>query len=325
MGIAAELTLALLLPAAILAPHAVGLQRAAPTTAATVWLLALGVRALLSIGTAIFVFAYLPGTAAFEAVVQWCWHQVLPVVGQHLGLSGHPVGHAALILPALALALSLSWLLFGLARAWLALRRLLARHARRGPLGSTVVPDQRVLVAVTALGPGRIVVSDGALATMDAGELAASVAHERAHIDRRHRPLLLLAALLAALARPLPGTRAAQRQLVFSLERDADAFAVRSTRDPLALASAICKAATSAGSPALAFLGGRGSTTHRVKWLLAGAEPSPATVPQRSARALVVLLAGLLVALVLALGLVALAAPDAGAVITQGTELCHSR
>jgi Zn-dependent protease with chaperone function len=290
-----------------------------------VWLLALGIRALLSIGTAIFVFAYLPGTPAFEAIVKWCWHQVLPVVGQHLGISGHPVGHAALVLPAVALAMSLSWLLFGLARAWLALRRLLARHARRGPLGSTVVPDQRVLVAVTALGPGRIVVSEGALATMDDGELQASVAHERAHISRRHRPLLLLAAVLSALARPLPGTRAAERQLVVSLERDADACAVRSTRDPLALASAICKAATGAGSPALASLGGRGSTTQRVRWLLAGAEPRPAAATERSARALVVVLASLVVALMLGLGLAVIAAPDAGAVVTQGTELCHSR
>lgn len=323
MGIAAELTLALLLPAAILAPHAAGVHRAAPTTAATVWLLVLGIRALLSIGTAIFVFAYLPGTAAFEAIVAWCWHQVLPVVGQHLGLSGHSVGHAALVLPAMALALSLSWLLFGLTRAWLALRRLLARHARSGPLGSTIVPDQRVLVAVTALGPRRIVVSDAALATMDDGELRASVAHERAHIFRRHRPLLLLAALLSALARPLPGTRAAERQLVFSLERDADACAVRSTRDPLALASAICKAATGAVSPALAWLGGRGSTTQRVKWLLAGAELRPAAGPERSARALVVVLAVLVVALILALGIAVLAAPDAGSVVTQSTELCH--
>lgn len=179
---------------------------------------------------------------------------------------------------------------------------------------------------MTALGPGRIVVSDAALATMDDGELRASVAHERAHIVRRHRPLLLLATLLSALARPLPGTRAAERQLVFSLERDADACAVRSTRDPLALASAICKAATGgASSPALASLGGRGSTTQRVKWLLAGAEPRPGAAAERSARTLVVVLAGLVIALIFGLGLAVLAAPDAGAVVTQSTELCHSR
>ncbi len=325
MSVAIELSLALLVLMGIGAPHAGGLHRAAPLTAATVWLLTLGARALVSLGAAIFFFVALPRTTAFRTFAEWCWHQVLPVIGQHLGISGHPLGHAALVLPALALALSLLWLLFGLGRAWLALRRLLTRHARRGPLGSTVVADDRVLVAVTALGRGRILVSDGALIAMDDEELRASVAHERAHIHRRHRPLLLLAALLCALARPLPGTRAAERELRFSLERDADQCAVRSTRDPLALASAICKAATGVTSPALASLGGRGSTTLRVQWLLAGAQLAPAAASERSARFLIAVLAALVMALALVLPMSVLAAPDAGAVAVQGSELCRVR
>ncbi|MGI8660888.1 MAG: M48 family metalloprotease [Thermoleophilaceae bacterium] len=325
MALPLGLTLAILLPALIVAPHLAGLHRAAPTTAASVWVLALAARALVSIGTALFVFVELPQTAAFRTIAAWCWHQVLPIVGQHLGVSGHPLGHAAVVLPGLALALSLLWLLFGLTRAWLALRRLLARGIRRGPLGSTVVPDERVLVAVPALGRGQILVSDGALDAMDDEELRASLAHERAHVSRRHRPLLLLAALLCALARPVPGTRAAERQLVFNLERDADECAVRCTRDPLALASAICKAATTGGaSPAVASLGGRGSTTLRVKLLLAGDECGPEVAAERSARTLVAVLAVLVTALSLAVPAVMLGAPDAGAVVVQGSELCYA-
>lgn len=325
MALALGLTLAILLAAVIVAPHLAGLHRAAPATAATVWVLALGARALVSVGAALFVLVELPRTAAFSAIVDWCWHQILPIVGQHLGVAGHRLGHAAVVLPGLALALSLLWLLFGLTRAWLALRRLLARSIRRGPLGSTVVPDQRVLVAVPALGRGQVLVSDGALVAMDDQELRASMAHERAHISRRHRPLLLLAALLCALARPLPGTRAAQRELVFNLERDADECAVRCTRDPLALASAICKAATGGASPALASLGGRGSTTRRVKLLLAGDQCGPELAAERSARTLIAVLALLVVTLSLVVPAVTLAAPDAGAVTAQGSELCYAR
>src|SRR5699024_1264482 len=50
--------------------------------------------------------------------------------------------------------------------------------------------------------------------------------------------------VLAALGFAFPGTRQAQRSLLQELERDADEYAVRQTKDPLSLASAICKAAT---------------------------------------------------------------------------------
>jgi hypothetical protein len=48
---------------------------------------------------------------------------------------------------------------------------------------------------------------------------------------------------IVVLGRPVPGTRAALRGLLLSLDRDADEFAVARTGDPLALASAICKVA----------------------------------------------------------------------------------
>jgi hypothetical protein len=45
------------------------------------------------------------------------------------------------------------WLLVGLARAWVALRRQLRAALGDGPGGSTVIPDDEVLVAGSA-GPG---------------------------------------------------------------------------------------------------------------------------------------------------------------------------
>jgi Zn-dependent protease with chaperone function len=79
--------------------------------------------------------------------------------------------------------------------------------------------------------------------TLDDAELAAGLEHEWGHINRGHRLLSVLGHGLFALARLVPGTGLALRQLTLQLERDADEYAVRRTGDPLALASAICKSA----------------------------------------------------------------------------------
>jgi beta-lactamase regulating signal transducer with metallopeptidase domain len=125
-----------------------------------------------------------------------------------------------------------------------------------------------VVLAAAGLARPTLVVSAGALARLDDAELAAAIAHERAHIRRRHRYVLLYAELCRVLGRPLPGTARAVRQLRFHIERDADRSAVRERADRLALASAICKAATGATTRAgMAALGGDG-TAARVRELL---------------------------------------------------------
>ena len=318
-----EIAVAAIVPAAVVAPHLVPLHRVSPSTAACVWLLALALRALAAIGGAIFFLIYMPQTGAFEALADWCLHEVLPILTTHLGLSGHPLAHAASVLPGLALALSVLWLLFGIGRAWVALHRMLTRAVGEGPHGSTVVRDERVLVGVTGVGKGRVLVSERALGAMDCHELEASLAHERGHINRRHRPLLLLGSFLGALARPLPGSRTAERELSFSLERDADEYALRRACDPLALASAICKAAVST-SPALAALGGRGSVSLRVEHLLAGAPTHRAALLERGSQLLAATLAALVLSLAATLPAWAVAAPGVGNGATP-SEGCHHR
>lgn len=294
-----ELTIAVAVVAGVALPHGLPLRRAAPALAAAVWLSALFLRAAVAIGGAVFLFAYLPETGLFQALARWCLHEVIPLLATHLGLSGHPLAHAAVVLPALALAASLMWLLLGLTRAWMGLRRELRAAMGSGPNGSTVISDDEVVVALTALGRPRIVLSHAALGAMDDEELRASVAHERGHLRRRHRPVLLLASLLSALARLLPLTRAAERELAFHLERDADEFAVRETRDPLALASAICKAAQSR-TPAWTGLAGKGPITSRLEILVDGGPRRSASV-ERVAAALAAVLALMTLAIVVAL------------------------
>jgi hypothetical protein len=306
-----EIALAVAVVAAIALPHMLPLRRAAPTVAAAVWLSALMLRAMVAAGGAVFFFVYLPETGLFEALAEWCLHEVVPLIATQLGLSDHPLAHAALVLPALVLAASLMWLLVGLARAWVGLRRQLRAALGAGPGGSTVIPDDEVVVALTALGRPRIVLSDAALGVMDAGELRACVAHERGHLHRRHRPLLFFGTLLCALARPLPWTRAAERELAFHLERDADEFAVRETRDPLALASAICKAAQSR-TAAWTGLTGKGPVTGRLEILVEGG-PRRSAVIERIAGIVAALLAAMTLAIAGTLTAWIAASPEAAA------------
>jgi len=306
----AELGAVVALPAAIAAPHLLPLHRVNPASAAAVWLAALALRALTAVGGAIFAFVYLPQTGIYDAIAHWCWHEALPILATHLGFSGHPLIHAAVLLPGLALAFSVLWLLFGLARGWLALRSRLARPLGEGPLGGTVIEDHQVVVGVTGVGRGRILVSDRALGLMDPEELEASLSHELAHIRRRHRPLLLLASLLAALARALPGTRAAERELRFTFERDADQYAVRQTSDPLSLASAICKAAGATPLPNAIGLSDGGRVALRLD-ILAGEAPRAGRILERGARLLGLALTLMVLALSATLPSWALAAPRA--------------
>lgn len=314
---------ALSVAAAVCIPHALPLHRVAPRTASAVWLLALWLRALLTIATTIFFVVYLPQTHLFEEIARWCLHNVVPIVSGHLGFSGHPLAHFAVVLPGLMLAASVLWMVAGLVRAWVALRLHLARRVLgAGPEGATVVDDDAIVVAVTRLGRARILVSRAALGAMDEDELAASLAHEQGHVLRRHRPVLLFGALLAALARPLPGTRAAQRGLIFNLERDADEYAVERTRDPLALASAIGKTASFslAGTTGLA---GKGGTALRMSYLMDGGKCRSAAHVERAARVTVALLAALVLSLTATLPAWGVAAPARAAAADLAVDDCH--
>ena len=249
-------------------PHLLPLQRARPWVAAAAWVAVLVLRAATATSLAFFTFVVLPRTEYFEMISHRCWHAIVPLLEAHLGLNGHDIGEAAALLPAFVLAGSLVSALWALRRAAQAVRRLLRGHGLEGgPDGSLIVGGQPVVIAAAGLRNPRVVVSAGALMTLDDDELAASLEHERGHIERRHRFILLFAQLCRALARFLPGTRAAVAELAFHLERDADEYAVR-RHDPAALAAAICKAA-GAGEPNPAFAGLGGShVTQRVTALI---------------------------------------------------------
>ena len=285
------LTVFLIAAAAIAVPRRLPLHRAQPTTAAAVLVLALLVRALLMVALGVLALLRLSQVGAVESALSWCWHELLPDLPGALGFAEHSVSHAVVAAPLVLILGSVAWLAGRQLRAWRLLRRSLGRSVGTGPWGSTVVHDDGVLLAVTKLGRGRVLVSDKALGELDGGELAAGITHEIAHLRRRHRAVLAVGALLGALGRLLPGTHATQRALSFQLERDADAYVVHELHDPLALASAICKAGRARGTSAalLTLAGGGGSAVLRVRELLEGAAARSHKAEAAARAALVVL------------------------------------
>lgn len=246
-----------------------------PLAGIAIWLAALGARALIAVLATVLAVAYLPATQLFAAITKWCLDDVPPFLSSHVGLSGHGIGEIALLVPALIVTASLLWASLVIARSVrTAARWLKSSRLGSGPASSVIVSGPEVLVAAAGLRTPRIVVSTGALTHLDEAELDASLKHERGHIDRRHRYAFLIVSLLLGIARFVPGSRRASRHVRFHLERDADEFALRRGADPLALASAICKAARSvAPAPvAVAQLGGA-DTASRLRHLL-GAQPT---------------------------------------------------
>jgi Zn-dependent protease with chaperone function len=290
-----ELILAFVLAGAVAAPHVLPLQRVTPSSAAAVWFLALCLRAFSAAAAAFYLLIYFPQTDRFVGMADRCIDFMVPVVSLHVHVPGLVVAYAAVAAPVLALALSLAAAASALLRARLYARRLVSRLAiGDGPLGSTVLASDGIVVAVTRTGPARLLVSGAALKELDSEELAAGLQHELGHLRRSHRPILLAASLLRALARCQPGSAAAYRELCFSLERDADEYALDQTRNPLALASAICKAAAGQAYAApLMALQGRSRVGLRLEYLMAGGRQRASDAVERGARMLAVAMLGL--------------------------------
>jgi Peptidase family M48 len=268
--------LALLAVLGVALPHLVRLDGARPATAAILWTAALTLRAMTAVSTALFLVLAFPETSAFKDFTHWCVHSVLPVAGLHVDVHGHAIGDLAVLTPAAVIAVSLMVAALGTMRATRVLTATLRwRSLGSGPEDSVIVGGPEVLVGAAGLVHPRIVVSAGALAVLDDEELAAGLAHEHGHIVRRHHLGLAYAECCRAVARPLPGTRRAVRELRFHLERDADEWALRRHHDPRALASAICKAATTAApaDPVMVPLTG-GAIERRLDGLLGSERPA---------------------------------------------------
>jgi hypothetical protein len=272
-------------------PHALQLDRCEPMSAVILWVSSLALRALTALFLAAWLVFFLPATALFNAVTHWCWHAVVPLVTTHLGFSGHNVADVATVAPSFVLAASALSVSYGVARAARSVHRLLNRDSiGPGPRGSVIVGSGEVVLAAAGLHRPKLVVSAGALVLLDDEELDAGLEHERGHIQRRHRFILVFAELCRSLGRFLPGARTAITELNFHLERDADAWALARRHDRYALASAICKAALSRHPTTVyaAVSGGGNRLADRVQAIV----HEPSSTPPRTAGIVRLLAAG---------------------------------
>ena len=305
--------LAAIVAAGIVLPHILRLQRASPVTAVTLWLSSLALRALTGVLAVVYLLFFLPRTEVFDSLTHWCLHSVLPGAADDLDVEGHRMGDLSLFVPGVVLAVSLAVGCVRTSRNAKAARSLLGANVLgRGPQDSVIVGGREIVFAVAGLVRPRILVSAGALATLDDAELAAALDHERGHIARHHRFVLLTATALSAIGCMVPGTRRAAREIAFHLERDADRFALRRRNDRLALASVICKSATAAAPatlPAVVSLGSAG-VRERLGQLL---EEQPRRARPATAAALNALAAAMVaVTLILAAAVPAAAVAGAG-------------
>ena len=238
----------------------------------------------------------------------------------------HPGGLALGAAGALAAVALLAWLTWCAAATLTAaaragrdhrLRLLLAgRHDRR--LGALIVEHGEPAAYCMSGARRPVVLTTAALRLLDDTQLAAVLAHERAHQAERHHLLVSLAAVPAAAFPWVPAFRHASDEVARLAELAADdAAAARSPRLAVAgalltLGSAAARSAPAGAAgantgPAAAWaLGAGGSTAaDRVRRLIAA--PRPLSRAARAAGALAV-------AALVALPLVLLAAPAFGAV-----------
>lgn len=297
--------------ALLFAPHLIPQRRLRASSGIALWMAVLTFRAAVAVSLVVVIVFVIPATQLFSLLTHWCLHAVVPFFASHLGFDGHAVGDAAVLVPVLVLAVSLISVGIGTWRGARAVRRWLKRSSLgAGPGSSLIIGEADVVVAAAGLRAPRLVVSAGALLKLDDAELTAGLEHERGHVIRRHRFISLAAHCCHALSRVLPGGKAALVALQFHLERDADDYAVRQTGDPLALASAICKAAGArtlpvAEQPALANLAD-GGVPARLDRLVASSSDRDSRLESAIARVLtslmVVLSVGLLWAVPAAAG-----------------------
>ena len=209
------------------------------------------------------------------------------VVGAFAAAGTVPVIVVAIRLACLAGGLALfgllCWVLVAVSTAALQARRRQRALLTLLAHGDPKVPGALVVDYPTAAAyclPGlrsQIVVSVGTLELLGRGELAAVLAHERAHLRERHDLVLLpFTALRRAFPKSVTCTDA-HRAVALLVEMLADDHALRS-RPARELVSALVRFGTAGPGPAPAgtLAAGEGEVTARVTRLLHPARPLPA-------------------------------------------------
>jgi Zn-dependent protease with chaperone function len=137
-------------------------------------------------------------------------------------------------------------------------------------LGAVLVEHPEPAAYCVAGRRPTVILTTGAVAALDAGQLDAVLAHERAHLAGRHHRLLAMARIAGQVLPFLPLMRDADAQVARLVELHADDAATR-TSDPRSLATALVVLATGA-SPEPALAAAATDAVQRIHRLLGPAE-----------------------------------------------------
>lgn len=150
-------------------------------------------------------------------------------------------------------------------------RRLLLVGRHDSEAGVLVVPHGTPAVYCLAGRPGLVVCTSAAVTALDAHQLRTVLAHERAHLQRRHDLVLTAATVLQAAFPCIPAFRVARAELARLVEMQADDAAVVGGGRRV-LATALVRLAE--GAVPAAALGAGGTTAfERVSRLSTAADP----------------------------------------------------
>jgi Zn-dependent protease with chaperone function len=138
-------------------------------------------------------------------------------------------------------------------------------------LGAVLVEHSEPVAYCVAGRHPTVILSTGALHALDSAQLAAVLAHERAHLAGRHHRLIALARVGRLVLPFLPLMRDADAQVARLVEMHADDAAARAS-DPRSLATALVVLATGT-SPAPALAASATDSVQRIHRLLRPAEP----------------------------------------------------
>ena len=138
-------------------------------------------------------------------------------------------------------------------------------------LGALLVEHAQPTAYCVAGPQPTVILTTGAVQALDAGQLDAVLAHERAHLAGRHHWFLAMARIGRGVLPFLPLMREAETQVARLVEMHADDAAIRA-RDPRLLATALVVLATAA-SPAAALAAGATDSVQRIHRLLGPSEP----------------------------------------------------
>jgi len=194
-------------------------------------------------------------------------------------------------LAAAAAALALALLAWRYGRSLQRAQRRTRAHAeaaritgRRLPDGAAVVLDAAQPAAYCVPGrPAAIVLTSAALAVLDPGQLAAVLAHERAHLAGRHHLLIGLTRGLAATFPGVPLFTRGPAEVARLAEMCADDAAARRSGRPM-LVTALLAMGTGTAVPAAALAATGGAVAARVQRLV---EPAPLAWHARNRLALI--------------------------------------